>query len=89
MSENGKAMFLGMVGGSHGHIVGWGTFIVPLPPGQMFAKLTPRGVTSKSDAAALPGAKALEFFVLPGANEAIYAFSRTAVHRNLFRIPLR
>jgi hypothetical protein len=46
------------------------------------------GVASKEDAAALPGAKFVDSFVLPGENEEIYAFSRTTVHRNLFQIPV-
>ena len=86
--RDGKSMFLSVIGGSPGHILGWGTYILPLAPGQVFPKLPPMGVASKADAAALPGAKSLDNFVLPGENEEIYAFSRTLVHRNLFRIPL-
>ena len=87
-SLDGKSMFFSVFGGSQGHLLGWGTSIVPLAPGQMFPKLPSTGVASKADAAALPGAKPLDAFVLPGQNETIYAFSRTTVHRNLFRIPL-
>jgi eukaryotic-like serine/threonine-protein kinase len=86
--QNGKSMFLSVVGGSQGQMLGWGTYIIPLAPGQVFPKLPPMGVASKADAAALPGAKSIDNFVLPGENEAVYAFSRTTVHRNLFRIPL-
>jgi len=87
-SRDGKSMFLSVIGGSQGQMLGWGTYIVPLTPGQVFPKLPPRGVASKADAAALPGAKSIDNFVLPGENEGIYAFNRTTVHRNLFRIPL-
>ena len=69
-------------------MVGWGTFIVPVAQGQVFPKLPPLGVASKADAAALPGAKSVENFVLPGEHEGIYAFSQITVHRNLFRIAL-
>ena len=81
-------MFLSVVGGSQGHMLGWGTYIVPLEPAQMFPKLPSMGVASNTDAAALPGATAVDSFVLPGESEKIYAFSRTTVHRNLFQIPL-
>ena len=85
---NGKSMILAVIGGSHGRMLGWGTYIVPLPSGQTFPKLPPMGVASKEDAAALPGAKFVDSFVLPGDDEEIYAFSRTTVHRNLFQIPV-
>jgi hypothetical protein len=81
-------MFLSVIGGSQGQMLGWGTYIVPLATGQVFPKLPPTGIASKADAAALPGAKSVDSFVLPGLNEEIYAFSRTNVHRNLFQIPL-
>jgi serine/threonine protein kinase len=86
--QNGKSMFLSVIGGSPGRMLGWGTYIVPLTTGQVFPKLPPMGIVSKSDAAVLPGAKSVESFVLPGPDEAIYAFSRTTVYRNLFQIPL-
>jgi eukaryotic-like serine/threonine-protein kinase len=86
--RDGESMFLSVIGGSPGHMLGWGTYIVPLTTGQVFPKLPPMGIASKADAAALPGAKSVESFVLPGLNEEIYAFSRTTVHRNLFQIPV-
>jgi serine/threonine protein kinase/WD40 repeat protein len=86
--RDGKSMFLSVIGGSQGHMLGWGTYIVPLATGQVFPKLPPTGIASKADAAALPGAKSVDGSVLPGLNEEIYAFSRTNVHRNLFQIPL-
>jgi hypothetical protein len=81
-------MFIAVIAGSQESMWNWETFIVPLAPGQVFPKLPPQGVTSRADAAALPGAKSMENFVLPGETAGIYAFSRITVHRNLFRIPL-
>ena len=86
--RDGKSMFLSVIGGSQGQMLGWGTYIVPLAPGQVFPKLPPKGVASMADVTALPGAKSIDNFVLPGENAVVYAFSRTTVHRNLFRIPL-
>jgi serine/threonine protein kinase len=85
---DGKSMFIAVIAGSQESMWNWETFIVPLAPGQVFPKLPPQGVTSRADAAALPGAKSMENFVLPGETAGIYAFSRITVHRNLFRIPL-
>ena len=87
-SMDGKSLFLSVVGGSHGHSFGWGTFIVPLAAGQMLPKLPPRGVASKADAEALPGARPTDLPALPGLTGKVYAYARQSVHRNLFRIPL-
>jgi hypothetical protein len=73
--RDGKSMFLSVIGESPGHMLGWGTHIPPLAPGQVFPKLPPMGVASKADAAALPGAKYLDNLVLPGENEEILVSS--------------
>ncbi len=85
--QDGESMFLSVIGGSQGHMLGWGTYMVPLAPARMFPKLPPMGVASNTDAAALPGATAVDSFVLPGENEKIYAFSQTTVHRIGFLCP--
>jgi hypothetical protein len=85
---SGKSMFLSITGASH-TFLGWRTFIIPVPPGKVFPKLPPSGVASERDAAALPGAKMVDNYVMPGVNDATYAFNRETGHRNLFRIPLR
>jgi Tol biopolymer transport system component len=85
---NGKSLFLSVTGASH-TFLGWRTFVIPLPPGKLFPKLPPLGVASERDAAALPGAKMVDNYVMPGVNDATYAFNRETGHRNLFRIPLR
>jgi serine/threonine protein kinase len=85
---DGKSLFLSVTGAAHAHLLGWGTVVIPLPPGKFLPKLPPLGITSEREAIALPGATALGNYVLPGANDATYAFTRSVVHRNLFRIPL-
>jgi eukaryotic-like serine/threonine-protein kinase len=84
---NGKSLFLSVAGASH-TFLGWRTFVIPLPPGKLFPKLPPSGVTSERDAAALSGARMVDNYVMPGVNEGTYAFNRETGHRNLFRIPL-
>jgi serine/threonine protein kinase len=85
---NGKSLFLSVTGASH-TFFGWRTFVIPLPPGKLFPKLQPLGVTSERDAAALSGARMVDNYVMPGVNDGTYAFNRETGHRNLFRIPLR
>jgi DNA-binding winged helix-turn-helix (wHTH) protein/Tol biopolymer transport system component len=87
---DGKSLFLSVIGKTHSQNseFGWETLVVPLPTGKMFPKLPRSGVASESDAAALPGARALNNYVVPGVNGENYAFSHVEVHRNLFRIPL-
>jgi eukaryotic-like serine/threonine-protein kinase len=85
---NGKSVFLSVTGASR-TFFGWRTFIIPLPPGKLFPKLPPLGVTSERDAAALSGAKMVDNYIMPGVNDGTYAFDRETDHRNLFRIPLR
>ena len=86
----GRAMFFSLPGLSHGEgLLSWGTFVIPLPPGAMFPKLPPLGVSSENDASVLSGAKKVDSFLLPGIEDGTYALNRVLVHRNLFRVPLR
>jgi hypothetical protein len=85
--HDGKSVFISVPGGSQGHSLGWNTCVVPISPGQHFPKLPPRGIASKADAQALPCAKYMDNFVLPGETGEIFAFNRASVHRNLFQIP--
>jgi serine/threonine protein kinase len=87
-ARDGKSVFISVIGGSQGHPLGWGTYVVPIPPGQLLPKLPPTGIASKADAEMLPGAKYMDSFGLPGETGDIFAFTRTSVHRNLFQIPL-
>ena len=85
---DGKSLFLSVSGVSHTSF-GWGTFVIPLPPGKLFPTLPPSGVTFERNAATLPGARMVDDHAVPGVNGGTYAFDRATVHRNLFRIPLR
>jgi eukaryotic-like serine/threonine-protein kinase len=85
---DGKSLFLSITGASHTDL-GWRTFVIPLPPGKLFPKLPPLGVSSERDAAALSGRKMVDNYAMPGVNDGTYAFNRETGHRNLFRIPLR
>jgi len=74
---------------------GWGgaevsrTFAVPVPPGKPLPPLPPSGLKSEADLAKVPGVKVIEHGAIsPGANPSVYAFVRSSVHRNLYRVPV-
>ena len=66
------------------------TRVVPLQPGEMLPKLPPRGMVALDDPTIFPGSYLLDAYgISPGLNPAVYAYVKTTMHRNLFRIPLR
>ncbi|MGO9274283.1 MAG: protein kinase domain-containing protein [Terriglobia bacterium] len=64
------------------------TVVVPLRRGAVFPPLPVSGFKSASEAASLPGAKAVEEAISPGPDPSVYAFTRATAHRNLYRIPV-
>jgi hypothetical protein len=65
------------------------TFAIPLRAGRMLPPLPPNGINSRSDLDAIPGLRAIDQqSAVPGPDLETYAFTRTSVHRNLYRIPL-
>jgi len=74
---------------------GWGgaevtkTFALPIPPGKPLPQLPPAGFKSEAEVAKTPGVKVIDHGIItPGLDPSVYAFNRTSVHRNLYRIPL-
>ena len=66
------------------------TLAIPIQPGQTFPDLPPSGIRGVEDAAAFPGSRIIEAWnISPGPDPSIFAYVKTTVHRNLFRIPLR
>ena len=61
------------------------TLAIPLPPGKMLPDLP----ATEGDWAKLPGVQILSHGgVSPGPDPSMFAFTRTELKRNLFRIPL-
>jgi hypothetical protein len=55
----------------------------------MFPSLPDSGVRGLEDAAGLRGARIIEAYdISPGADPSVFAYVKTTVHRNLFRIAL-
>jgi hypothetical protein len=66
------------------------TYAIPLQPGQMLPPIPASGFQSKDAVAALPGARLIstEENVSPGPNPSIYAYTRVATQRNIYRVPV-
>jgi hypothetical protein len=65
------------------------TFAIPLRNGKMLPPLPPNGIKSRSELDSIPGLRVIDHpSAVPGPDLATYAFMRTSVHRNLYRIPL-
>lgn len=65
------------------------TLAIPIPPGEIFPILPDSGLRGLEDAALFPGARVIDAFgISPGPNPSVFAYIKTTVHRNLFRIPL-
>ena len=66
------------------------TLAIPIPPGEVFPNLPVSGLRGLEDAPASAGSQVIEAGnIAPGPDPSIYAYVKTTVHRNLFRIPLR
>ncbi len=68
---------------------GESTYAIPLQAGQMLPPRPPAGFASKEAVAALPGAQLLaEQDIYPGPHPSIYAFTKVATQRNIYRVPV-
>jgi Tol biopolymer transport system component len=65
------------------------TYVLPVQEGSMLPRVPAGGFRSEAELAAVPGVEALPHGdVALGPTPGVYAFSRIAVARNLYRIPL-
>jgi DNA-binding winged helix-turn-helix (wHTH) protein/Tol biopolymer transport system component len=66
------------------------TVALPVPSGQTFPELPAEGILGLEEAKALSGARILDGWnIAPGPDPSVYAFIKTTVHRNLYRVPVR
>ena|SRR5438094_424858 len=67
-----------------------GTYAVPLRQGEILPPLPASGmIRFPEDAASLPGARLVSSQrVFAGPNPSVYAFTRVATQRNIYRIPV-
>jgi serine/threonine protein kinase len=65
------------------------TYAIPLRNGSMAPPLPPAGVDSVDDLKNVPGVRIIDAAIAsPGMLPSTYAFTKTSVHRNLYRVPL-
>ncbi len=66
------------------------TRVVPLQPGAILPKLPPLGVRGLDDPTLFSGSYLIDVYgISPSPDPSVYAYVKTTMHRNLFRIPLR
>jgi hypothetical protein len=66
------------------------TRVIPLPSGEMLPTLPPLGMLASDDPQLFAGSYLIEASdISPSPDPALYAYVKTTMHRNLFRIPLR
>jgi hypothetical protein len=63
-------------------------YVLPLSADRMLPEIPANGFASEAEIAKVPGVSVMEFDVAPGPAPGMYAFSREAVQRNLYRIPV-
>ncbi|MFL6465144.1 MAG: hypothetical protein ACJ73N_12135, partial [Bryobacteraceae bacterium] len=65
------------------------TVAIPARPGEMLPNLPASGIRGLGDAAALPGVRLIDGWeISPGPDPSVFAFLKTTMHRNLYRIPV-
>jgi DNA-binding winged helix-turn-helix (wHTH) protein/Tol biopolymer transport system component len=66
-----------------------GSYFVPLPAGESLPRIPKGGFRSDEEIARLPGARRIDAeWIVPGPSASVYAFYRSTVQRNLYRIPI-
>jgi DNA-binding winged helix-turn-helix (wHTH) protein/Tol biopolymer transport system component len=87
-SSDGKFLYVGLVQSSR--TSPGKTLVIPVPLGKTLPKLPDSGIRVPGDGIALPDARVIDGWqISPGPSPSIYAFTKTTMHRNLFRIPLQ
>jgi len=78
-SPDGRFFYLGFTGS---------TYAIPLAPGQILPPIPPSGFQTEKDVASLPGTRLIPRGVFPGPNPVVYAFTKVATQRNIYRVPV-
>jgi len=87
-APDGKFLYVGLAPNSL--TTSGKTLAIPIPAGEALPNLPSSGIRGPEDAKAFPGARLLDAWgISPGPDPSVFAYTKTTVHRNLFRIPLR
>jgi DNA-binding winged helix-turn-helix (wHTH) protein/Tol biopolymer transport system component len=88
-SREGKYFYVETAPASHTNPAGK-MVAMPVPPGETLPPLPPSGIRRGAEGFAIPGSKIIERGdITPGLDLSTYAYMKSEVHANLFRIPLQ
>jgi len=84
-APDGKFFYVGLAPNSH--TTRSTTLAIPVPAGETLPKLPSSGFRGPEDAKSLSGTRDLDgWFLSPGPDPSIFAYVKTTMHRNLYRI---
>ncbi|HUA18488.1 MAG TPA: hypothetical protein VMB25_07065, partial [Bryobacteraceae bacterium] len=87
-SPNGRYLYIQIASAARGSP--GKTVAIPVPPGQTLPPLPASAVRDRAAWAKVPGVKIVDHDnIAPGLDPSTYAYIKTSIHANLFRIPLR
>ena len=82
---DGKFLYVGLAPNSH--TTRGTTLAIPVPVGETLPKLPSSGLRGPEDARSLPGTRVLDgWFLSPGPDPSTFAYVKTTMHRNLYRL---
>jgi DNA-binding winged helix-turn-helix (wHTH) protein/Tol biopolymer transport system component len=86
-SPDGKFFYVGLPPNSH--TTRGTTLAIPVAAGETLPNLQSWGIRGPEDAKTVPGTHLLEgWFLSPGPDPSTFAYVKTTMHRNLYRIPV-
>jgi Tol biopolymer transport system component len=86
-APDGKFFYVGLPPNSH--TTRGTTLAIPVPAEETLPKLPSSGFRGPEDAKSLPGTRVLDgWFLSPGPDPSTFAYVKTTMHRNLYRIPV-
>jgi hypothetical protein len=86
-APNGKFLYVGIASVSHASR--GKTLAIPVAPGETLPQLPASGIQDVDAGSTFPGSRVIEGWnISPGPDPSVFAYVKTTVHRNLYRIPL-
>jgi DNA-binding winged helix-turn-helix (wHTH) protein/Tol biopolymer transport system component len=84
-APDGKFLYIGLPPNSG--LPSAKTLAIPVPAGEMLPRLPSSGIRGAEDAKAIRGTRLLDgWFIAPGPDPSTFAYVKTTMHRNLYRI---
>jgi hypothetical protein len=87
-SPDGKTFILGLLTGMTSSAGYFTTFAIPLVSHKVIPALPDQGIKSEEDIRGLKGFKVTDGVAYFASDTSVYAYTRSSIHRNLYRIPV-